>query len=86
MALWRDTGKKVRFFGFDGRATIGILVFIFHPSWFTFYTFLGIFLAFGILERFNYTIPNAFRKSRSFLAGPLRRGVPRWRKKGYRSF
>lgn len=86
MSLWRDSGKTIRFLGVDGRSALGIPLVIVHISWWTFALAVGIMLLFFILERFSYTMPNAFRKVRSMLAGKIRYGVAPWRKKGYRSF
>lgn len=83
--LWRDTGKVVRFLGVDGRAAIGIGLVIVHISLLTVILAISIIIFFGILERFSYTIPNAFRKLRSTLAGKRRRAVPLRRKYRYRS-
>lgn len=84
--LWRDTGKVVRFLGVDGRAAFGVGLVIVHISILTVILAISIIIFFGILERFSYTIPNAFRKVRSVLAGKVRRAVHPRRTRGYRSF
>ncbi len=84
--LWRDSGRPVRFFMVDGRAAIGILLVLLHISMETFMLAMGIIVTFVVLERFDYTVPNALRRLRSMIAGKKRRAVPSWRKRGYRSF
>lgn len=84
--LWRDTGKTIRFLGVDGRAAVGVLLVIFHISLITLAFSVFLIGFFAVLERFDYTVPNAFRKLRNFLAGKRRPAVAAWRKRGYRSF
>lgn len=84
--LWRDSGRPVRFFMVDGRAAIGILLVLLHISLETLMLAIFVMVAFAVLERFDYTVPNALRKARSIVAGRRRRAVASWRKQGYRSF
>ena len=70
--LWRDSGKAIRFLGVDGRAAIGLLLVLLHISLITVACSFLVVVFFSVLERFEYTLPNALRKARSFLAGKKR--------------
>lgn len=67
--LWRDTGKTVRFFGVDGRVAIGLVLVLVHISLWTLGISVGLMLVFTLLERFDYTLPNAARKLRVMISG-----------------
>lgn len=79
--MWRDTGRKVRFFGFDGRLAIFLLFFGVHISYFT----LGLVcLAMGgfyALEYKGYSMPNALRKIGVLIIGKSRPAVHWWRRR-----
>lgn len=83
--LWRDTGRPIRFVGVDGRAASAILVVLLHFSITTVVLAVLIMVVFAALERFDYTVPNAMRKIRSFLAGSRRKGTQAFRRRKYRS-
>lgn len=82
--MWRDSGKSVRFFIFDGRSAIFILLFLVHITSTTFYLMCLGFVFFAILERMGYTYPNAMRAARLFCAGKVKRTSPWWMKNKYR--
>lgn len=70
---WRDTGRQVRFLGFvDGRAAALLMLMIYHISWWTFGIAVGGIVALTLLERKGYTLPNAMRRLRVLLVGPVR--------------
>ena len=83
--LWRDSGRTIRFLGIDGRVVIGLLAFLFHISLWTLGIALFLIIFFAILERMDYTVPNAFRAARSFLAGKKRHSSGYKRRNQYRS-
>ena len=84
--LWRDSGKTIRFLGVDGRAALGLLLVLLHISLLTFGIAMGLVIFFSILERFDYTLPNAYRKARCFIAGKKRFAHDRRVRKTMRSW
>lgn len=73
MSQWRDSGRQVRFLGFiDGRAAFLLMLMIYHISWWTFGIAVGGMVALVLMERKGYTIPNAMRRLRVLLVGPVR--------------
>lgn len=79
---WRHTAKPARFLFFDARAGAGLAVFMLHWSMLTFKIAVGIFVVFGLLERFGFTVTVALRWVRSRLAGPIRSARPWWHQGG----
>lgn len=77
---WRNNARPARFWIFDARAGIGLLVFALHWSLFTLKIALVSFAVFGLLERFGFTVAVAGRWVRARIAGPVRRSTPWWRK------
>ncbi len=77
---WRNTGRGARFWLFDARAGLGLLVFFIHWSWLTFKIAVISFVLFGTLERFGFSVPVAWRWVRSRIAGPVRVSTPWWRR------
>ena len=70
---WRDTGRQIRFMGIvDGRAAFLLLMMMYHISWWTFGLAIAGITGLVLLERKGYTIPNAFRRLRVLLTGPVR--------------
>lgn len=56
----------------DGRAAFLLMLMIYHISWWTFSLAVGGIIVLVLLERKGYTIPNALRRLRVLLIGPLR--------------
>lgn len=83
--LWRDTGKTVRFFGVDGRATAGLALALLHISSTTLTISFVLIVFFALLERFDYTIPNAARKLRILISGKKKRSKPLSLQRKYRT-
>lgn len=79
VAHWRDSGRAPRFFGIDARATLPMLLFFCHITWWTFFLTLSITLFFGLLERFGFTARVFLRMIRAILAGPRVVAKPWWR-------
>lgn len=77
---WRNNGRPARFWLFDARAGIGLMVFMLHWSAFTLKVALISFVTFGLLERFGFSVTVAGRWARSRLAGPVRQSTPWWRR------
>lgn len=70
---WRDTGRQIRFLGVvDGRAAILLMIAMYHISWWTFGIAVAGIVALVLLERKGYSIPNAFRRLRVLITGPVR--------------
>jgi hypothetical protein len=81
---WRESGRTVKLGPFDGRLTLFFALLLFLPGY---YTLLICFFGIGIfyaLEYKGYTLPNAYRKIRSLIAGKKRHGVHYWRKNQFR--
>ena len=78
-AHWRDSSRNPRFFMVDAMAAIPLLFVLLHIRWWTFLLALGFMVFFGILEKFNFTVPVFFRWLRAFIAGPLKTAYPWWR-------
>lgn len=76
---WNATGKQVRFFIFDGRLAIFVLIWAFHFSYYTAGAAGLAMLFFYALEYKGYNIPNALRKGSVLIAGKKRNGVHWWR-------
>lgn len=83
MSLWRDSGKTVRFFMFDGRSAFAILLSLVHISKVTLIASASIIVFFAVIEQFGYSLPNARRAAGVLFAGPRRRAMPWWREKYY---
>lgn len=78
---WRDTGRHVKFFMFDGRLMLFILVLLLFPSKITLYIVLAAMTFFWGLDYYGYSLPNAWRKMFSFISGNHKSGVHYWRQK-----
>lgn len=78
-AFWRDSARSPRFFMVDAMAAIPLVIFMLHIRMWTLYVAIGTMIFFGILERFNFTVPVFMRFARSFLAGSVRVARPAWR-------
>lgn len=77
--MWRETGRKVTFFGLDGRAMFLLLFVLYAPRlWTLILALMGIGL-FVWLERRGYTVPNALRRIRIFMTGNVKRAAHRSR-------
>ncbi len=73
---WAHSGRSPRFFIFDFRPAIFILIWLFHQTFFFFGLFiLSMILAF-ILERFGFTLSIAYKILMVKLAGNIRHSVP----------
>lgn len=79
-AAWRDSARTPRFFVIDALSALPLLVFLIHIRTWTFVLAIMTMVFFGILERFNFTVPVFFRWLRSSLAGPVKVAKPEWRK------
>ncbi len=78
-AAWRDSARRPRFFVVDAYAALPMVLFFVHIRWWTFITAILVMIFFGILERFNFTVPIFLRWLRSTLAGRVRIARPSWR-------
>ncbi len=78
-AYWRDSARGARFFMVDAMSALPLVLFLCHIRLWTFYIALATMIFFGILERFNFTVPVFMRWFRSMLAGRVRVARPTWR-------
>lgn len=78
-AYWRDSARGARFFMVDAMAVLPLVVFFLHIRLWTLYLAIATMTFFGILERFNFTVPVFFRWLRSTIAGRVRVAKPAWR-------
>lgn len=81
---WRESGRMVKFFIFDGRLMIFILLCIMFPKLYLFIITLIAMIFFYILEYVGYTLPNAIRKILIIISGKKKNGVHYWRKSNYK--
>lgn len=69
---WRDTGRRVRFAGMDGRLLVFLLICLYHPRLWTLGLMVVAIIGLIVLERMDYSLPNALRRLRVILFGGLR--------------
>jgi hypothetical protein len=69
---WRDTQRPLRFFIFDAKAALAILLFLFHAKLWTFITSIVLMFLFWGMERKGLTFTTALRKVRGFIIGKKR--------------
>lgn len=81
---WRESGRMVKFFIFDGRLMIFILLCIMFPKLYLFILTLIAMLFFYFLEYIGYTLPNAIRKILIIISGKKKNGVHYWRQLNYK--
>ena len=72
---WRDSGRRLTFFGVDGRVTGFLILVLYHPRLWTFGLMLLCVCVLIFLERKGYNLPNAMRKVRVFLTGNKKAAV-----------
>ncbi len=78
-AYWRDSARNPRFFMVDALAALPLVLFLLHIRWWTFYLAIATIVFFGVLERFDFTVPVFLRWARSTIAGKIRVAKPTWR-------
>lgn len=72
---WRDTMRPARFFMFDARSALLVVMLLIHPRLYTFVFFIIVMGFFYMLERVGLTFEAALRRIRSWLAGNERPAV-----------
>ena len=72
---WRNTMKPVRFFQFDARAGLFIILVLIHARFWTLGLMIAVNLIFWILERKGLSFAAAIRAIRMWIVGPYR---PAW--------
>jgi len=72
---WRNTMKTVRFFQFDARAGLFVVLLLVHFRIWTFGLLVTVLAVFYILERKGLSFPAALRALRVWLVGTKR---PAW--------
>lgn len=77
-AHWRDSGRKVRFFIIDYRATFPLLFCLFFPSVNVIIITFLIVMFFVILERFGFSLAVFRHVFIGFLAGRRKSARPWW--------
>jgi len=71
---WRNTMKPVRFFIFDARAGLFVVILLVHFRLWTLYLFLTMLGIFNLLERKGLSFAAAMRAMRAWIIGPYRPG------------
>ena len=66
---WRDTMRPARFFMFDARAAMFVVLLLMHPRSYTLAFFVIVMVFFYLLERVGLTFEAALRRIRSWLCG-----------------
>ena len=69
---WRDSALTPKFYIFDARAALALLLWIMHWRMWCFELFVGILFASAVLNYFNLPIMVAIRIIKNFLAGKKR--------------
>lgn len=70
--MWRDTARPLRFFIFDARVLMGLVIWALHMSMWTFYLALACMVSFSVLEFFGMSPVAALRAAKNFWTGDLR--------------
>jgi intracellular multiplication protein IcmT len=71
---WRNTMKPVRFFQFDARAGLFIVLVLVHARLWTLFLMIGVNIVFWILERKGLSFASALRALRVWFIGKNRPG------------
>jgi intracellular multiplication protein IcmT len=74
---WRETMRDPQIAIFDARLTVLLLISIFHVRIWTIALALAAVVFFWSIEYHRLPFPSALRFARNWLAGPIRRAVPR---------
>lgn len=72
---WRNTMKPVRFFTFDARAGLFVVLLLVHARLWTLVLLITIFVIFYLLERKGLSFASALRAGRMWFVG---RSRPAW--------
>ena len=72
---WRNSMRATRFFAFDSRAALGILLVIVHIRMWTIMLAVMVVFGFWFAERAGYGLEAACRRVRTLLLGPKRPGI-----------
>ncbi len=72
---WRNSMRTTRFFAFDSRAALGVLLVIIHLRMWTVLLAVCVVCAFWFAERAGYGLEAACRRIRTLLLGPNRPAV-----------
>jgi len=79
-ASWRDSARSPRFFMIDALAAIPLVFFFLHIRLWTFLTAIAVMIFFGVIEKFNFTLPIFIRFVKSQIAGKVRVANSEWRR------
>lgn len=77
---WRDSARKVRFFGIDARISFLLFFFLIHIKLWTFILSLSGIIFFVLIERFGFSLIVFLRVCRGLLAGSRKLALPWWKK------
>jgi intracellular multiplication protein IcmT len=77
---WRWNGRPARFWIFDARAGLSLLIVFLHWSMWTLKLGLTAFAIFGAMEKLGFSVDVFGRWLRSRIAGPIRQSTPWWRR------
>lgn len=84
VTAWRDSGRQVRFGPLDGRLSIFLVLVLLFPGKILLALCICAMGFFYYLEYKGYTLPNAYRKIKTEIAGKKRNGVHYWRQNKFR--
>jgi len=79
---WRDTMLEPKFFSIDAKSTFGLMIWMFHISWWTFYIALAVMGFYWLLSYLGINPGAAWGWIRSTLGGDYRPAEP-FHKKRY---
>ena len=72
---WRNTMRPARFFAFDSRAAIAVLLVLLHIRLWTIILAVVTMILFWLAERAGYGFEPVLRRLRCFIIGPKRPGL-----------
>ena len=72
---WRNSMRPTRFFAFDSRAVLGVVLVIVHIRLWTILLAIAVIIAFWFAERAGYSFDSACRRIRTLLLGPKRPAI-----------
>lgn len=78
--MWRNTGKRVKFFIFDAYLVASFVLLLLFQSMITLYILIVTFVFFYYLDYKGYSLPNALRKIHFILSGKTKRAVHWYRR------
>lgn len=78
-AHWRDSARKIRFFGMDVRIAFLLFFFLIHIRFWTFFVVLFGICFLTLVDYYGFSLVVFGRCIRGILAGPRKVSVPWWK-------